>query len=103
MAYKRDLDDLRESPAVKVAKLLLERGVVLSYHDPYIPQVDLDGKIYGSIGLTPEAVRDKDLVMITTDHSGVDYLVVVENARLIYDTRNALQGFNSGNIRKLGS
>lgn len=103
MAYKRDVDDLRESPALKVARLLLQRGAVLSYYDRHIPEVEIDGRAYSSIELSSQALRDMDIVVITTDHSGVDYSVVVESAKLLYDTRNALQGFKAENIRKLGS
>ena len=102
LAYKRDVDDLRESPALKIARLLLQRGAVLAYHDPYIPEVQLDGKTYRSLELSPESVRPQDLVIITTDHSNVDYALVVEHAGLIYDTRNALRGYNSKKIHKLG-
>ena len=103
MAYKRDVDDLRESPALKVARLLLERGAVLDYHDPYIHKLQLNGQDYCSITLTPEALQRYDLVIITTDHSNVDYRLVVENGKLIFDTRNALHDLKGGNIHKLGS
>lgn len=102
MAYKRDVDDIRESPAVKITRLLSKMGAKVLYHDPYIPQVIIDGEQYRSVKLAPEVVRESDLVLITTDHSGVDYGMIVENARSIYDTKNALRDYNSPNIRKLG-
>lgn len=103
MAYKRDVDDLRESPAIKVARLLQARGAELSYHDPYVPGVEIDGRKYRSVNLTPEVLERSDLILITTDHSNVDYSTVVEHAELIYDTRNALKGYTSSKIHKLGA
>lgn len=103
MAYKRDVNDLRESPALKVAQLLLQRGVALDYHDPYVPEVEIDGKAFTSVPLTVQSLKDTDLALITTDHSGVDYGLVVEHAPLIYDTRNALPGYRGRHIHRLGA
>jgi len=102
MAYKRDIDDLRESPALKVARLLAERGAELSYHDPYIPKIDVPGLQFESIPLTPANLATQDLVIITTGHTNVDYQQVVENAPLIFDTRNATKGIQSPKIVRLG-
>ena len=102
MAYKRDIDDLRESPALKVARLLAERGAELSYHDPYIPKIDVPGLQFESIPLTPANLATQDLVIITTGHTNVDYQQVVENAPLIFDTRNATRGIDSPKIIRLG-
>lgn len=103
VAYKRDVNDIRESPALKVAKLLLEEEAELSYHDSYVSAINLNGRRYQSVILTPEGIRENDLVLIATDHSNVDYSMIVENAKLIYDTRNALREYNSDNIYKLGT
>jgi UDP-N-acetyl-D-glucosamine dehydrogenase len=103
VAYKKNLGDVRESPAIKVARLLRKEGIKLSYHDPFVPRCVMDGVEYHSIDITPDVVRSSDLVLIATDHSNVDYDMVVKNARAIYDTRNALRNYSSNNIYKLGA
>jgi len=102
MAYKRDVDDIRESPALKVAQLLLQRKSRLSYHDPYVSQVELEGQMYSSKALTSKLLQESDLVLITTDHSKINYRMIVKYAPLIYDTRNALKRFNNRKIHRLG-
>jgi len=102
MAYKRDVDDLRQSPAVKVARLLVEQGATLSYHDPYISQVDQGGLALQSMPLTGELLAAQDIVVIATDHSNVDYHMVIEHAPLVFDTRNAAQGIVSPKLVRLG-
>ena len=96
VAYKRDVNDLRESPALDVMQLLLAKGVDLRYHDPYIPEVRIGDRVFRSVPLTEEQVRGVDLVVILTDHSGVDYEAVVRWAPLVFDTRNATRGLNAG-------
>lgn len=94
IAYKRDIDDMRESPAMKIWEILLEKSAVVDYHDPYIPKVPQlrDYDIRGfSIELTAENVQKYDAVIIVTDHSNVNYEVIVQNASLIIDTRNTIQ------------
>jgi UDP-N-acetyl-D-glucosamine dehydrogenase len=103
LAYKRDVDDLRESPALKVAQALLKWGAELAYHDPHIPKCQINGKSYHSVALDPKVLSESDLVIITTDHSNVDYHMVVEHAPLIYDTRNTLKGFHGPHIYRLGA
>ena len=103
VAYKKDVDDLRESPALKVAQHLLKWGAHISYHDPYIPRCRIAEREYASVTLTPQTLKECDLVIITTDHSNVDYQLVVEHAPLIYDTRNALKGFSAPHIFRLGA
>lgn len=103
MAYKKDVDDLRESPAVKIANRLIDRGAELTYHDPYINNVSLDKKELKNQELSGQLISSQDLVVITTAHSGVDYETIVENAKLIFDTRNALKDFDESHIHKLGS
>jgi UDP-N-acetyl-D-glucosamine dehydrogenase len=102
MAYKRDIDDLRESPALKVARLLADRGAMLSYHDPYIPQINSAGLELRDVPLSPETLAAQDLVIITTAHTNVDYKMIVEHAPLILDTRNATKGMESSKIARLG-
>jgi UDP-N-acetyl-D-glucosamine dehydrogenase len=90
VAYKRDIDDLRESPALDIIRLLENQGAEVSYHDPYVPAFTEDGVARRSVPCTPEQLRAADVVMIVTDHSNVDYGAVREHARAIVDTRNAL-------------
>lgn len=94
IAYKKDVPDLRESPATRIIPQLLAKGADVTYHDPYIPHVDpRDNFIYltKSVALTATTLREADCVVILTDHSGVDYDLVAENASVIVDTRNALK------------
>lgn len=100
VAYKRDIDDVRESPALDIIHLLAERGAAVSYSDPHISSINVAGQLYEAIPLAP-AVAEADCVLIVTDHTGVDYTEVVERARLIVDTRNALKKFTSPNIVRL--
>jgi len=90
VAYKRDIDDLRESPALDIIKLLEGQGAKVSYHDPFVPAFTEDGHAHISVDLTAEAVAAADCVMIVTDHVGLDYGLVKHNARSVVDTRNVL-------------
>ena len=99
VAYKRDIDDLRESPALDVMHLLKRRGAELSYTDPYISRISVDGLELASQPL--EAAGDADCVVIITDHTAIDYPGLVERSRLIVDTRNATRGLKSPKIVKL--
>ena len=89
VAYKRDIGDVRESPALSIITLLEEKGAYVSYHDPYLPHVEEDGASWDSVPLTEDALRSQDCVIITTDHSGIDYEMVARTAPLVFDTRNA--------------
>jgi len=90
VAYKKDIDDVRESPALDVIRLLLRRGAAVSYHDPHVRKLKDEAIDLASIPLTPETVTAADCVVIVTDHSDVDYALVERCARLVVDTRNAL-------------
>jgi UDP-N-acetyl-D-glucosamine dehydrogenase len=90
VAYKRDIDDLRESPALDIIRLLEGQGARVSYSDPHVPSFSEDGREFRSVALTPAAVAAADCVMIVTDHSAVDYRMVKRNAKLVVDTRNAM-------------
>lgn len=91
VAYKKDIDDLRESPALKVIEHLEKNRAEVLYYDSFVPEFNLNGKVYISIDLTEEALRNFDMVIITTDHSNVDYEFVVNHAPVVFDTRNATQ------------
>ncbi len=90
IAYKRDIDDIRESPALDIIRLLEGQGARVSYSDPHVPVFSEDGREFRSVPLTPEAVAAADCVMIVTDHTAVDYRMIQRKARLVVDTRNAL-------------
>jgi nucleotide sugar dehydrogenase len=92
VAYKKDVDDPRESPGAEVLDLLARRGAAVSYHDPHVPRFREGGQDLESVPLTARALDEADLVLILTDHSDVDYAFVVEHARLLLDTRNATRG-----------
>ena len=101
VAYKKDIDDLRESPALEVIKKLEEEKAIVSYYDPYIPEFINNGKEYKSLKeLTVEEINEKDIIIITTAHTEVDYEMVVKNAKAIFDTRNAIK-FNNKNTERL--
>jgi len=89
VAYKADIGDTRESPALDVIKMLKERGAVVSYHDPFVPDLSEEGMDMASVDLTPEALSSVDAVVITTDHARTDWQMILDNARLVIDTRNA--------------
>jgi UDP-N-acetyl-D-glucosamine dehydrogenase len=89
VAYKKDIDDMRESPALDVMRLLEERGADVRYHDPYVPRFRENGHEFVGVALTHEELASSDAVVIVTDHSGVDYQMVADHATLVVDTRNA--------------
>ena len=97
VAYKKDIDDLRESPALEVIRLLQEKGAEVAYHDPYCPMIEDDGHtpIRGlpleSVELSDAELERADLVVVVTDHSGVDYARVSALAKLVVDTRGVMR------------
>jgi len=91
IAYKKNVDDLRESPALEIMEKLLQKGAIVSYHDPYIPEIPKTRKYdFGlrSVPLKEEIIRQSDAVLILTDHEGIDYKRVASLSRLFVDTRN---------------
>ncbi len=93
LAYKRDVDDVRETPAAEIIRLLKARGAEVEYHDPHVAEFPAMRKYrfdLRSVDLTPERLASADAVMIVTDHSDVDYALIGEHARLVIDTRNAM-------------
>jgi len=94
LSYKPNVNDDRESPALRILELLSQKGAELAYHDPYIPRTEPTRKYdfrLDSEPLTPENIASKDLVIIVTDHDNVDYAALATHAKLIVDTRNALR------------
>ncbi len=107
VAYKRDVADLRESPALEIMRLLQGKGASVSYHDPYCPAIANDGHT-PLMGLpmesqpwSRESLREADAVVIVADHGGVDYRMVAEEARLVIDTRGVMRG-HTGKARVIG-
>jgi UDP-N-acetyl-D-glucosamine dehydrogenase len=90
VAYKRDIEDIRESPALDIIRLLEGQGARVSYFDPHVPRFREDGHEFRSVDLTPELVAAADCVMVVTDHSSVDYRMIRRQAKLVVDTRNAV-------------
>ena len=90
VAYKPDIDDLRESPALDIIGLLHQKGAKVAYHDPYIPQFEEEVIKMESVGDLIEAVRYADCVVIVTNHSEYDYEAILAASKCIVDTRNAL-------------
>ena len=103
VTYKKDVNDLRESPAIEIIKGLRKRRINVSYHDPYIPYLSVYGIKMRSRRLTPKLLKEQDVVLIVTDHSSLDYGVIAANAVLAFDTRNAFKqhGIKGDNIVKL--
>lgn len=99
VAYKKDINDPRESPSAEVIHLLYRRGAKVTYHDPHVPHFQEHGLDMASVALTSEALRNADLVLVLTDHSAVDYALVAEEAKVVFDTRNAMRRV-SGNSKK---
>lgn len=100
VAYKKDVDDPRESPSFELMELLLERGAVLTYNDPHVPSLPsmrhYDVPDMDSTPLTPEFLASQDCVLIATDHSVYDYNFIVQNSRMVLDTRNATRAVVDG-------
>lgn len=100
ITYKKDLADWRESPAIEIIKFLLKDQVTLSYHDPYISEITVNGLGLTSVDLTEDAVAGADLVLIATDHSSIDYEWLVQHSRAVLDTRGATRHID-GDLTKV--
>ena len=101
VAYKGDIDDTRESPAIKIAELLSEKGAAVVFHDPYVPVFRAGGREVPSVELTAAELFAADSVLVVTDHRNIDYQLVVDSASLILDTRNALKAFDDDKVVRL--
>ncbi len=101
IAYKPDIDDVRESPALDVAKLLEAKGAGVSYSDPYVPRVDEHGLRLAAVPVEDAFRAGFDCAVITTNHKAFDYARIVADAPLIVDTRNALRGYKAPHIVRL--
>ena len=101
VAYKPGVSDVRESPAYDVIGLLEERGADVSYHDPYVPEFEVEGKEYESVELTEDQLGETDLVLVLTDHSDIDFGRVVDGSSMVFDTRNATDGMDDEVVYRL--
>ena len=101
VAYKKDVDDLRESPALEIMNILRSKGAKVTYTDPYIPEINYQKLSIKSKPLSKEVLSKIDCSVIVTDHSNFDYNLIVANSKLIVDTRNALKGINKKHIVRL--
>ena len=90
VSYKPDVDDVRESPALDIIKILRQRGAVVEFHDPFVAELEIEGATERSVELTAERLERSDAVVITTDHSDVDYGLVGRHANVVVDPRNAM-------------
>lgn len=101
VAYKKDLDDVRESPGLKIIEILQKKGADVCYHDPFIPRLYFNKTHFKSNPLTPPLLRNCDCVVLVTGHSNIDYETIVKESPLIIDTRNILKDFNDNNIFRI--
>jgi UDP-N-acetyl-D-glucosamine dehydrogenase len=90
VAYKRDIDDIRESPALDIIRLMEQQGASVRYHDPYVPHFEENGHRMSSVPLTEAEVRAADCVIVVTDHAIVDYAMIKRCAAAVVDTRHVL-------------
>jgi UDP-N-acetyl-D-glucosamine dehydrogenase len=93
VAYKPNIDDVRESPALDIIELLRQKGADIVYHDPYVPSIRLDGHHLESCDYSPELLQDADCVVIVTNHSWYNWQEVAEKSKVVVDTRNALAAY----------
>ncbi len=101
VAYKKDSNDVRESPALDVIELLIKKGGIVSYHDPYVPEIHFEDRVMNCEPLNPDSLDIYDAVVILTDHSEFDPQAIVDGARLVIDTRNFARGINSERLVRL--
>ena len=101
-AYKKDVKDLRESPALEIIDILIKKGALISYYDPYLPYLNIDGINLKGLPFNKRSFKDSDCVVIVTDHSNVDYEFITKNSKLVIDTRNVLKDVsNKSNIVRI--
>jgi len=101
VTYKRDVDDTRESPAFEIIKKLISLGANVSYHDPFVPKIQIESHKLKSQQLSKREVKSHDLVLILTDHSAINYGQIAHDAKSIFDTRNVMKRYHSPNVIKM--
>jgi UDP-N-acetyl-D-glucosamine dehydrogenase len=98
VAYKRNIDDVRESPALDIMRILEDKGAEVVYHDPHVPELREDGTVRRSVAFTPAEIAAADCVLIATDHDSVDYRLLIGQGVAVVDSRNAMRGLESENV-----
>ena len=98
ITYKKNVEDLRESAPLKIFKKLKNKKINVDYHDNFINQINLNGHKYNSINLNERVLKKKDLVVICTNHSGINYKKILKHSKLIVDTIGAYQNINNQKI-----
>ncbi len=103
VTYKKDVNDLRESPALDIIEILQKKKAKVNYYDPYIPRLEIGGIHVRSSALKPGVIKKSDIVVVVADHTGLDYRMIARNAKIVFDTRNVFEklGIRGGNIVKL--
>ncbi len=103
VAYKKDINDIRESPALDIIQLLSNGGANIDYHDPYVPSFDInDLHFENTYELNSAIIENYDACVVITDHTSVDYELIYNNSQLIIDTRNVFDGKNGSHLKRLG-
>jgi UDP-N-acetyl-D-glucosamine dehydrogenase len=101
VTYKKDISDSRESPALEVIKLLTALKADVTYSDPYVRSLQVDGRKMEAVPPSPEVLSACDIAIIVTNHTAFDYQEIVRNAPLVFDTRNAADGISAKNLVRL--
>jgi UDP-N-acetyl-D-glucosamine dehydrogenase len=99
VSYKRNIKDTRESPALDVIRLLEEKGAKIEYNDPFVPEIDWNLSTHKSKSLTADRLKKADITIILTDHTQYDYQWIVDNSKLVFDTRNATKKVSKNRSR----
>lgn len=105
VAYKKDVNDVREAPALELIEILLSKGAAVAYHDPYVDQIEANGMQLTSVELSDALLQSADCVIILTDHTGIPVERIVKQAKLVVDTRNATAAVarHTGHVYRLGA
>ena len=103
VAYKKDINDIRESPALDIIQLLSNARAIIDYYDPYVPKIMFNNISLNSVNkLIKEKLKNYDVCVIVTDHSNINYELINHNCQLIIDTRNVFESKNGSHIKRLG-
>ena len=101
VAYKKDVDDMRESPSLKLMDILLKKDADLSYNDPYVARINVAGRTMSSVEITDETLEKSDCVVVATDHSCYDYGRIIDCAPLVFDARGITRRLPGENVVRL--
>jgi len=101
VTYKKDISDSRESPALEVIKILMALGANVTYSDPFVPSLSVEGHNLKATELRGDGLGSCDMAIIITNHTDFDYSAIVRDAPLVFDTRNATDGLKAGHLMRL--